>query len=188
MRKWWVNLFIALYLAFFACASWAQDSSAASFIVNKAAGDSGWLEMPLTPDEEKRVLTIGARLRCMVCGGVSIIDSQDKNAAAMRKELEQQVREGKSDAEISAYMVRRYGEDVLNEPLLTMKTVLLWLSPALFALLAAAGWLHFSRRKERGNEGSTVQDEQWAREALSGQWVLRDSQWVQVVREAVCSK
>lgn len=188
MTKWSVSFLVAVCSVFFVTPVWAQDSSAAAFISQKAAGTSSAFELALTPQEEARVLAIGGQLRCMVCGGQSIIDSQNENALVMRKELQEQVRQGKSDAEISAYMVQHYGEDVLTEPPLSMRTVLLWLLPPLFILLAAAGWLHFSRRKQATNSLPSEDDEIWAREALAGHWTLRYRQWVQVREDEACSK
>jgi cytochrome c-type biogenesis protein CcmH len=85
---------------------------------------------------EKKALDIYAQLRCPVCGGQSLAESDADLAKDLRKFIYQQVKERKNQEEIIAYMVDRYGASVHLKPSLTIKTFILWASPfVLFFML-----------------------------------------------------
>ena len=168
----------------------ADQAAISSFLEKNAATVKPSLEMqrPLTAAEQERVLTIGRDLRCMVCGNQSIVDSQNENALVIRHALEEQVRLGKTDAEITSYMVNRFGEEVLFEPLFTMKTLLLWLLPLVFLLLAAAAWLRFTGKTRSASAPANDQDLAWAHEVLVGKWRLHNGQFEASAQEGPCTK
>lgn len=168
----------------------ADQAAISSFLEKNAATVKPSLEMqrPLTAAEQERVLTIGRDLRCMVCGNQSIVDSQNENALVIRHALEEQVRLGKTDAEITSYMVNRFGEEVLFEPLFTMKTLLLWLLPLVFLLLAAAVWLRFTGKNRSASAPVNDQDLAWAHEVLAGKWRLHNGQFEASAQEGPCTK
>ncbi|HSN20979.1 MAG TPA: cytochrome c-type biogenesis protein [Usitatibacter sp.] len=83
---------------------------------------------------ERRLKDLGEELRCLVCQNQTIADSQAPLAYDLRNEIRDLVRQGKSDDEIRAYMVARYGDFVLYKPPFKPITVVLWLGP--FLLLA----------------------------------------------------
>lgn len=93
---------------------------------------------PLAQDEavEQRMITITQDLRCLVCQNESLAGSHAELAEDLRREVREQVRQGKTDAEVTDYLVARYGNFVRYKPPLERSTVLLWLGP--FALLLAA--------------------------------------------------
>lgn len=64
----------------------------------------------------KELLEIGDELRCPTCQGVSILESETPQSTAMRREIERQVAEGKSKAEIISFFRDRYGEWILRQP------------------------------------------------------------------------
>lgn len=84
-----------------------------------------------------RMRNLEKELRCLVCQNQSIADSHAGLAADLREELERLMREGKSDDEIRAWMVERYGDFVLYRPPFKPLTWALWLGP--FVLLALGG-------------------------------------------------
>jgi cytochrome c-type biogenesis protein CcmH len=92
---------------------------------------------PLAQDEavEQRMITITQDLRCLVCQNESLAGSHAELAEDLRREVREQIRLGKTDAEITDYLVARYGNFVRYKPPLERSTVLLWLGP--FALLLA---------------------------------------------------
>lgn len=99
------------------------------------------LSMPLhaaDPAQEERVMRIAAELRCLVCQNQSIADSQADLAVDLRKQIGEQIDAGRSDEEIRAYMVERYGDFVLYRPPFKASTLLLWLAPALLLALGIA--------------------------------------------------
>ena len=83
---------------------------------------------------EKRLKDLGDGLRCLVCQNETIADSQAPLAQDLRNEIRGMIRQGKSDDQIRAYLVARYGDFVLYKPPFKSITVLLWVGP--FALLA----------------------------------------------------
>lgn len=81
--------------------------------------------------QEARARTLMAEIRCVVCQNESIAESQAPLAADMRQLVRRQVEQGRSDAEIKTYLVRRYGDFVLLRPRLTSETVVLWAAPVI---------------------------------------------------------
>ena len=88
--------------------------------------------------EETRFHALAAELRCVMCQNQSLADSNALIALELRREVLDLMRRGKSDDEIKAFLVQRYGEFVLYQPEVAARTWLLWLGPALL-LLAGAG-------------------------------------------------
>lgn len=85
--------------------------------------------------QEERFQHLTRELRCLVCQNQNLADSDAGLAKDLRNEVFEQMRAGKSDAEIRQYLVARYSEFVLYDPPLSAHTLLLWFGP--FALLAA---------------------------------------------------
>lgn len=109
--------------------------------------------LALTPDEllddpalEARARAISAELRCLVCQNQSIDDSDAPLAKDLRSLVREQLVAGKTDAEIMAFVVDRYGQFVLLKPRLTAETLLLWSAPFV-VLLLAGGWLFMRQRR-----------------------------------------
>ena len=88
--------------------------------------------------EESRFHALAAELRCVMCQNQSLADSNALIALELRREVLELMHQGKSDREIKAFLVQRYGEFVLYQPTLAGRTWLLWLGPVLL-LLAGAG-------------------------------------------------
>jgi len=86
------------------------------------------------PAVEARLKDLGEELRCLVCQNQTIADSNAPLALDLRNQIRVQVKEGKSDDEIRAYMTERYGDFVLYKPPFKATTAVLWVGP--FALVA----------------------------------------------------
>ena len=69
------------------------------------------------PVAHKRVLGISEQLRCLVCQNQSIADSNAELAVDLRNQVIEQINAGRTDEEIIKYMVDRYGDFVLYNPL-----------------------------------------------------------------------
>ncbi|HEX5339829.1 MAG TPA: cytochrome c-type biogenesis protein [Gammaproteobacteria bacterium] len=76
--------------------------------------------------------------RCLVCQDETIADSNADLAADFRRQVHKLVAAGKSDPDIRAYMVDRYGDFILYKPPVQTSTWLLWFGPFLFLLVAIA--------------------------------------------------
>lgn len=97
--------------------------------------------------QEARAVAIGRQLRCLVCQNESIEDSGADLARDLRHIVRQQVAAGKSDREVIAWLVARYGNFVRLRPPLELSTVLLWGSPVLaVAVGGGAAWLAWRSR------------------------------------------
>ncbi len=83
----------------------------------------------LDPAREARVQALSKKLRCPVCQGLSIWDSGSSMAVAQVDVVRRLVSEGKSDEEIRAYFIARYGEWILLEPKAEGWNLLVWLAP-----------------------------------------------------------
>ncbi|MEQ1438310.1 cytochrome c-type biogenesis protein [Fontimonas sp. SYSU GA230001] len=104
----------------------------------------------LTPEQAQRYQKLVNELRCLVCQNQSIADSNAPLAADLRDQVYVQIRAGRSDAEISAYVTERYGDFVLYRPPFKPATWLLWIGPFALLLLALGIALTFARRRTRG--------------------------------------
>jgi cytochrome c-type biogenesis protein CcmH len=93
-------------------------------------------EAPLVaadPALEKRMLSLAAELRCLVCQNQTIADSTAPLAEDLRRQVREMLARGESDKQIIDFMTQRYGDFVLYRPPLKGTTALLWFGP--FALL-----------------------------------------------------
>ncbi len=96
---------------------------------------------------EQRYHSLSQELRCPKCQNQNIADSNAPIAQDLRKQLYLQLQTGASDDQIRQYMVDRYGEFVRYRPAFSGATAVLWLSPVLLLLIAAAvAWLSLRRR------------------------------------------
>ena len=106
------------------------------------------MDMPADAAFDARLKKLESELRCLVCQNQTLADSNAMLAEDLRREVRDLALAGKSDDEIRAYLVARYGDFVLYDPPLKRTTWLLWIGP--FALLAggAALWWTILRRRE----------------------------------------
>ena len=81
---------------------------------------------------------LAAQLRCPACQGESVADSRSPIAAAMRDVITAQLAQGRTPGEIRAYLVRRYGPDVLAAPAARGPGLLLWGLPVVLLLAGLA--------------------------------------------------
>jgi cytochrome c-type biogenesis protein CcmH len=80
---------------------------------------------------EARTTRLAAQLRCPVCQGLSIQDSPSELSQQMRTLVKEQIATGKTDEEVKAYFIARYGEWILLKPKPTGFNILVYLLPAL---------------------------------------------------------
>ena len=103
------------------------------------------------PAQEARAKALMEELRCLVCQGQSIADSDAPLAGDMRHEVRSKIASGESPAEIKTWLVARYGNWVSYDPPFDAATAFLWLGPLLF--LTLGGWLAFGRFRRGDNDG-----------------------------------
>jgi cytochrome c-type biogenesis protein CcmH len=103
-------------------------------------------EMP-TPELEQRYLALTHELRCMQCQNESLADSPVELAADLRHEVRDMLLAGKSDAQVRAFMVARYGDFILFRPRFTARTAWLWLAPGVLLVLGALVLVRVMRQR-----------------------------------------
>jgi len=87
------------------------------------------------PQEEQRAMNLFLQIRCLVCAGQVIENSDTKFAHDVRKFVRKKINEGLSDEEIKAYLIKNFGDEILQTPTLKSQPVL-WLLPLIFLPIA----------------------------------------------------
>jgi cytochrome c-type biogenesis protein CcmH len=99
------------------------------------------------PQIEQRMQALTQQLRCLVCQNETLADSHADLAEDLRREIRGQMKAGKSDQEIIAFLTQRYGDFVLYKPPVKATTYLLWFGP--FVLLLGGTLLLYRYVKHR---------------------------------------
>jgi cytochrome c-type biogenesis protein CcmH len=94
------------------------------------------IDIAVLPDAamQERYKALTHEIRCMQCMNNSIADSPVGLAADLRRDVREMIIAGKSDDDIRAYMVERYGNVILFSPPLNATTAWVWLTPLLSLL------------------------------------------------------
>ena len=110
----------------------------------------------MTPDErladpalEMRARALSKNIRCMVCAGQSIDDSEAHLAKDLRRLVRERIMSGDDDEAIYAYLQARYGDEVLFTPPLQARTVLLFLAPLILVGTAVFMVLKVVRQEKK---------------------------------------
>ena len=77
---------------------------------------------------------INKNLRCLICQGQSIYDSQSDFAESMKLVVKQKIKSGMSEEEIYSFFKIQYGEWILYDPQFNPKNFALWLLPIIMFL------------------------------------------------------
>ena len=126
-------------------------------------------EMLADPALEARAREISRELRCLVCQNESIDESNADLAHDLRVLVRDRLTAGDSDAQVVQFIVDRYGDFVLLRPPVKPATYLLWGSPLLLLVIAAAIIAAYLRRHRLGIASAPPRtgDEQKRRDDLS---------------------
>jgi cytochrome c-type biogenesis protein CcmH len=122
------------------------------------------------PQLDQRMQNFTQQLRCMVCRNETLADSQADVAADLRREIRKQMKDGKTDQEILAFLTQRYGDYVLYNPPVKPKTYPLWFFPFILFTggIVFLYWYLRRRRDVIHNEPLTAEEQQRAEELLRG--------------------
>ena len=99
------------------------------------------------PAQEARARDLFKEVRCLVCQNESIDDSEAQLAGDLRRIVREQVKAGRSDGEIRAFLVQRYGEFVLLKPRFSAGNAALWLAPIGVLLVGGVLMVGLLRRR-----------------------------------------
>jgi cytochrome c-type biogenesis protein CcmH len=102
------------------------------------------------PVIEQRLASLSKELRCLQCQNQTLADSPAGLAADLRREIRLQMKAGKSDQEIIAFLTQRYGDFILYKPRVTFTTYLLWFGP--FVLLLGGLYVLFTYIRQRRDQ------------------------------------
>jgi len=134
---------LALFLfagGFGASPALADSSMGAAPLANTALPD---------PAKEKAAKDLMESVRCLVCQGQSIADSDADMAGDMRSLIRKKIAAGEQPEAIRAYLINSYGDWVSYKPVFDSATAPLWIAPILF--LVAGLWLARGRFRRRKN-------------------------------------
>jgi cytochrome c-type biogenesis protein CcmH len=102
-----------------------------------------------TPELQARFDALTHELRCMQCQNQSIADSPVGLASDLRREVRELLVAGKSDDEIRAHMVERYGNFILFRPPFNANTAWVWLLPFALLITGAIVAVNIVRQRSR---------------------------------------
>jgi cytochrome c-type biogenesis protein CcmH len=121
------------------------------------------------PALEQRLHKLSQELRCLQCQNQTLADSPSGLAEDLRREIRVQMRAGKSDQEIIAFLTQRYGQFILYRPRVTPVTYFLWFGP--FVLLLGGLFVLFryirQRRDSIAEQPLSAEDHRRAAELLA---------------------
>ena len=115
------------------------------------------------PAQEAKARAIFRDVRCLVCQNESIDDSEAELAHDLRQIVREQVKAGRSEAEIKRFLTERYGEFVLLTPSFSAGNLILWGGPFLVVLLGVSLLLIRLRNRTADQELSATEAERLQR-------------------------
>ena len=92
----------------------------------------------LYAEENDKRNKITKNLRCLICQGQSVYDSDSEFANSLKIVVDKKLQEGFSEDQIYEYFQTKYGEWILYDPGLNKNTYILWLLPILIFLIGGA--------------------------------------------------
>ena len=92
----------------------------------------------LKADNEDMKNKITKNLRCLICQGQSVYDSDSEFANSLKVLVDKKIEEGFSEKQIYSFFKDKYGEWILYDPGLNKNTYILWLLPILIFLIGGA--------------------------------------------------
>lgn len=124
---------------------------------------------PAPEAEAQRIRELEEKLRCLVCQNQTLADSNAELAGDLRRQVREQVAAGRSDDEVIAYLVQRYGDFVLYDPPFKATTLLLWIGPFVLLVGAASALvLTLRRRRQMPEEPMLSPDDKRVLERVLG--------------------
>ena len=92
----------------------------------------------LPKSNDQLELKISKNLRCLICQGQSIYDSQSDFAVSMKLLINKKINEGLNEKEIYDLLIEKYGEWIVYDTNLNKNTFILWGLPVLLFLIGGA--------------------------------------------------
>ena len=105
------------------------------------------------PVQREMYFALLKEYRCLKCQNQNLADSAAGLANDLRREIRDQILDGKSADDIDEYLVSRYGEFVLYRPRFGAKTAILWIGPFALLILALGAMMLMVRQRKRMQAG-----------------------------------
>ena len=80
-------------------------------------------------DNSQQIDKISKNLRCLICQGQSVYDSQSDFALSMKILIDKKINEGKNEREIYDFLKNKYGDWIVYDPEINKNSILLWAIP-----------------------------------------------------------
>jgi cytochrome c-type biogenesis protein CcmH len=113
--------------------------------------------LSLTPlhsnNNKTELLEIYKNLRCLVCQGQSIADSNSDFAATVKLVVQDQINTGKTKDEIYSFLISKYGEWIVYQPTFSKNNLLLWALPYVVFIFGGLA-IYIIVRKTKHNKGN----------------------------------
>ena len=87
---------------------------------------------------EEQTINITKNLRCLICQGQTIHESNSDFAESMKKYIKDELENGKTNDEIFSSLIEKYGQWIVYDPGISKNTLLLWTLPLLLFLIGGA--------------------------------------------------
>jgi len=110
-------------------------------------------------EQEKTYQSLIEDLRCLVCQNQNIAESNAELAKDMRRKTHEMITQGKSEKEISDFMVTRYGDFVLYRPPFEPMTWLLWFGPLIIFLIGLIFVVRFMKSQNTSTQAESLSEE-----------------------------
>ena len=91
-----------------------------------------------TTFSEEQTINITKNLRCLICQGQTIHESNSDFAESMKKYIKGELENGKTNDEIFLSLIEKYGQWIVYDPGISKNTFLLWTLPLLLFLIGGA--------------------------------------------------
>ena len=87
---------------------------------------------------EEQTINITKNLRCLICQGQTIHESNSDFAESMKKYIKGELESGKTNDEVFSSLIEKYGQWIVYDPGISRNTLLLWALPLLLFLIGGA--------------------------------------------------
>ena len=84
---------------------------------------------------EEQTINITKNLRCLICQGQTIHESNSDFAESMKKYIKSELENGKTNDEVFSSLIEKYGQWIVYDPGISRNTLLLWALPLLLFLI-----------------------------------------------------
>lgn len=111
------------------------------------------------PTIDQRVARIAREVRCPTCESLSAADSDAPSSEAIRAQIKEKLEQGQSDDDVRAYLVDRYGKDILLRPESSGVASLVWVLPVAGGIMALAGLAAVFARWRRKRVARATEDD-----------------------------